>query len=292
MEPNGLEHGQCLSEETLTEYLAGSLDLVVTAACEVHLIACDRCRESLALYMRVLAEESSPQEVEAIDRAVQNWQQNAGAIVTAPRRNVSGIKKWVLSMAGLAAVVALATLSWTFFDRPGQPTTGAEVVQLLLAQERRFELRLGDQPYAPIVRTRGGSEPDLDYGLLAGEMTRLAADSYAMGRFYLLQGQFDRAISFLEDAERQPRASAAVHNDLGVAYLESGGQNLAKAAEEFSHALSSDPAFSAAVFNLAIFHERMGTLSQAEVHWRRYLQFDSTSGWADEVRSKLEVVNR
>jgi hypothetical protein len=34
-------HGQCLTDETLTDYLEGALDPAIKAASEVHLIACN-----------------------------------------------------------------------------------------------------------------------------------------------------------------------------------------------------------------------------------------------------------
>ena len=290
--PNAMDHGQCLTEETLTEYLEGALDPVVTAACEVHLIACDPCREELALYMRVMHRGVTTDENVRIDHISGSWDRLKD--LPPVRKSGSGNHRiWILSLASAAAAVLFGVLFlWDTMRRPVEPQSGGEIVQLLLAQARPFELRLNEQAYQPILRTRGGDSV-VDYGLIAGEMTRLSADSYAMGRFYLLQKDFDRATAQLEDAERQPRVSAAVHNDLGVAYIERGGEtNLRKAAEEFRHALELDPDFAPAVFNLAIFHERTGTLSQAETQWRRYLQLDSNSGWAGEVRSKLENLSR
>jgi len=59
-------------------------------------------------------------------------------------------------------------------------------------------------------------------------------------------------------------AGAAVHNDLGVAYLESGNATQLRTAElEFQHALDLDRSFSAAVFNLAVFYERTNSVAQA-----------------------------
>ena len=50
----GNDHGQCLTEETLTEYLEGSLDPALKAVSEVHLVACDGCREQLGYFMHLL----------------------------------------------------------------------------------------------------------------------------------------------------------------------------------------------------------------------------------------------
>jgi Flp pilus assembly protein TadD len=114
-----------------------------------------------------------------------------------------------------------------------------------------------------------------------------------MGRFYLIQKDFSRAIPFLEKAEQETGLGSDPHNDLGVAYMEAGDEALLPmAAQEFQHVLSSDPTFAPAVFNLAILQERRGSLPEAERELRRFLALDSRSSWADEARSKLEGFNR
>ena len=77
-------------------------------------------------------------------------------------------------------------------------------MQLLLSQIRPFEAQLSGQPHLPILRTRGQSDASVSYGLLDGEMTRLGADDYQMGRFYLIQKDFIRAIPFLKRQNRSP----------------------------------------------------------------------------------------
>ena len=149
------------------------------------------------------------------------------------------------------------------------------------------------QPYHPLFRTRGTNDPGLSYNLLAGEMTRLSASSHEMGRFYLLQKDFSRAISYLEIAEREVGAGAAVHNDLGVAYFEGGTASQMEMAEaEFLHALQGDKSFAAAVFNLGLIYERMNANTRAEAQWKRYLELDPNSDWAAEARTRLEGVSR
>jgi tetratricopeptide (TPR) repeat protein len=177
--------------------------------------------------------------------------------------------------------------------RSAEPRSGGDVVQLLLAQNRPFESRMAGEPYRPIVRTRGTDDPGVSYSLLAGEMTRLSSNSHEMGRFYLLQKEFNRAIPYLEIAEREVGAGAAVHNDLGVAYLESENvQQAGKAGQEFQHALDSEPSFAPAAFNLAVFYERTNAPAQAAVHWKRYLEMDSKSDWAKEAQGRLQGLSR
>jgi tetratricopeptide (TPR) repeat protein len=136
-------------------------------------------------------------------------------------------------------------------------------------------------------------EPGISYDLVAGEMTKLGADSHQMGRFYLLQKKFSRAIQYLEPASREVGASAAVHNDLGVAYLESGETtNVDKSGSEFRTALRLDPSFAPAVFNLALFYERANRPAEAETQWKRYLELDPGSGWAKEAQGRYQGLIR
>src|SRR5262249_7348771 len=76
---DGMDHGQCLSDELLTDYLEGALDPAITAACEGHLIACDRCREGLALYMRVMQPGVTADEQAHIDQINDLWERREPA---------------------------------------------------------------------------------------------------------------------------------------------------------------------------------------------------------------------
>lgn len=287
-----MDHGQCITEETLTEYLEGGLDPALKAATEVHLIACDDCRGRLAFFMRILNEDVANDEAKALQVIALQWDKRKPK-EKMPRR-AGTMKSWFFAIAAVAAVLIIGVVAVNFVgNRSSEPESASEVVQLLLAQNRPFEPRLADEPYLPIVRTRGDEDPGVAYGLLAGEMTRLSADSHQMGRFYLLQKDFNRAIRYLEMAEREVGARAEVHNDLGVAYFESGdASRVQKASAEFRHALELDPRCEPAAFNLAMFYEREGATRQAESQWKRYLELDSKSAWAKEAQSRLQGLSR
>jgi tetratricopeptide (TPR) repeat protein len=282
------DHGQCLTDETLTEYLEGSLDPGIKAASEVHLIACDGCRTNLGLYMRVLDQEINPAETIGLQEITDRWEKTDRKV---PRRTGT-LPKWMLGLVAIAAALLLVVFGIRAIQRPVQPKSASEIVQLLLAEQRPFEAQLADEPHLPILQTRGVQDPGVAYGLVAGEMTRLAADSHQMGRFYLLQKDFGRALSYLEIAGREVGAGPAVHNDLGVAYLEGDGSRVEQAGQEFRRALDLNPAFAPAVFNLALYYERVNEPEQAALQWRRYLQLDSNSDWGKEARTRLQGLNR
>jgi tetratricopeptide (TPR) repeat protein len=285
------DHGECLTDETLTEYLEGGLDPAVKAASEVHLVACEECRNQLAFFMHVLQPEVTPEEANALEVIVAEWDKKKANKRVPERR---AFPRFLAALTAIAAVLVIGLFSaWIVRQRSAEPKSAQEVVQLLLTQTRPFESRMAAQPYRPIVQTRGSDDPGVSYPLLAGEMTRLSANSHEMGRFYLLQKEFGRAISYLEIAERETGADAAVHNDLGVAYLERGDRSsLEKAGDEFLHALQQDKSFTAAAFNLALFYEYTNATSQAEAQWKRYLELDPKSDWAMEARGRLQGLSR
>lgn len=283
------DHGQCLTDDTLTEYLEGSLDLGIKAASEVHLIACDGCRGKLGFFMRMLNGEVDSTEATAVQEVTERWTKTKREI---PRRTGT-LSNWLLGFVAVAAVLVVAVVSArVLLDRQAQPKSASEVVQLLLAQHRPFESRMANEPHLPILRTRGTDDPGVAYGLIAGELTKLSANSHEMGRFYLLQRDFAHAIPYLEIAGREVGAGPDVHNDLGVAYMESDASRVEKAAEEFRRALELDPAFAPAVFNLALLYERLNNAKQASLQWKHYLQLDPNSEWAKEANTRLQGMNR
>jgi anti-sigma factor RsiW len=284
---SGRDHGQCLKEDTLTDYLEGRLDPAVRAASEAHLVVCDNCRSHLGYFMRLLSDEVPVEEYTVLENLTD---QSHRQRVSTTLRSSAALYKLLIAVA--ASVILIVSARFVL-ERSTEPKSAGEVVQLLLAQHRPFEARMSGEPHLPILRTRGADEPGASYSLLAAEMTRLSANSHEMGRFYLLQKDFKRAIPYLEMAEREVGASSAVHNDLGVAYLESENATLlSKAADEFQHALRTDSSFAPAVFNLAVFHERNGATAQAETQWKVYLGLDAQSEWAIEAQARLQGLSR
>lgn len=282
------DHGTCLSDEMLTDYLEGGLDLPIKAASEVHLVACDDCRNQLAFLMRLLEPEITPEEANTLKVIADEWDNKTGTKTRTQKR--LKLSKILVAFAAIAASLLLAvSVAWVIGNQSNEPQSAGEVVNLLLGQNRPFESRIAGQPHLAMVLTRGAGTPAVSYSLLASEMTRLSANSHEMGKFYLLQKDFRRALQYLVVAEGEVGAHAAVHNDLGVAYLESGdASRLEKAKVEFLHALNDDPSFADAAFNLGLYYERTNAPAQAAAQWKHYLELDSKSNWALEARERLQ----
>ena len=284
--------GECVTEETLTDYLDGALDPIVKAASEVHLIACDRCRSRLVFFMRLLKEELNPQEKVTLVAIQDEWKKGHEERHV-PARRTGAHSRWMLVLGGIVAVLVLAAGIRELVDHMGEPRSANEVVQLLLDQHHRpFEGRLSGQPALPFLATRGPEDSETtNFGLLAGQMTRLSATSSEMGQFYLLQRKFDRAIDYLQPVARESGATPEIHNDLGVAYLESGGaQNLQKALNEFRLALAVKPDFAPASFNLALVYERMRDTVGERLELIHFLKIETDPAWAEQARVKFEGI--
>ena len=122
--------------------------------------------------------------------------------------------------------------------------------------ERPVESRISDFDYAPLRNIRGNESEKVDKNQLElAKMTALRAATdnpsaenlHALGRVYLAETNFPAAIEQLEKAARLAPDNAKLHNDLGVAYLESekskterNFEDVAKANEEFGRAIKLD----------------------------------------------------
>src|SRR5579885_2158097 len=190
--------------------------------------------------MRLLEEEVGTEETQTLQAIGNAWDSKKHRELP---RSTGTFPAWFLGFLAVAAVLLIGVVSSRYvMERQLEPKSAGDVVQLLLQQQRPFESRLTDEPHLPIVRTRGADTPGVSYPLLAIEMTKRSAPAHEMGRFYLLQKEFPTAIQYLEIAAREFGATAGVHNDLGVAYMESGDPaKNEKASGEFQQAVELDP---------------------------------------------------
>ena len=290
MTDSALKPHQCLKDEDLTEYLEGALDPAIKAATEAHLVGCDDCRVRLAMFVRILKHELTPVELVAVNRIEESWRraQPEPGIATAYFSRYRKLR--VLSGSAVAALL-IAFGTQAVMDYRSEPRTAHEVIRLLLAESRPFEARMADQPPLPFSGTRSASESGGGPGLLAVQMSRLGATTYEMGQFHLLHRDFSNAIKYLELAAQETTATAEVHNDLGVAYMESGdAANRSKAVGEFRRAVAARREFAPAAYNLAVLYARMGRAAESEAQWKQYLQVEADSRWKNEAAAKLEAL--
>jgi tetratricopeptide (TPR) repeat protein len=82
-----------------------------------------------------------------------------------------------------------------------------------------------------------------------------------------------------------PRFAPAWHN---LADLLDDGGRLAEAVDCEQRALDADPGYADAIFNMALFLQRLERHPEAAPLWRRYLELDRDSPWAERAKRALK----
>ena len=225
--------------------------------------------------------------------------------------------KQLVPIAAAVLLVVGVFYVWRMWSNQAGLNSGLASLQAALREERPFEARISKFDYAPYISTRGSGAAKIDQDeLRQAELTLLQelkrnqspAVHYGLGKVYLAQKEFDKAIQQFDEAIKNDPGNAQLFSDLGAAWLEKGkvdlgkgnanpaGPELGKAMEDFSRsleklnqALTLNPNLIEAVFNTALLHEVM-VLPQAEEDWKKYLEKDSNSRWADEARRHLKDI--
>jgi tetratricopeptide (TPR) repeat protein len=107
-----------------------------------------------------------------------------------------------------------------------------------------------------------------------------------LGTMLFLAGQAgDAASRYLQALALNPDHAEANYN---LANLMEDQGELDAAVLFYKKAVQVEPEFADAHFNLAMVLEAMGNDRRARDHWRRYLELDPASKWAEFIRPRLE----
>lgn len=289
-------------DELVEEYVSGLLDAGEKERFETHFLSTPERRHKLQ-FARAFDRYASragggEPEVEATAaRPGPNW-----------RHTLFGTKLKVAAM--LLLTLGLGLGSWRLFLQQSPVERGLASLRSAYRERRPVEERITGFDYAPLVELRGGEEEErvdtrardrAELLLLDAVRERPGPDSrHALGRLYLSKRQFDKAIAQFEEALKDAPSNAQVHSDFGAALLErgkskrlagdaGGGQeDFGRSLEHLDKALELDGSLLEALFNRAILYQNMPLPKQAEDDWRRYLERDPDSPWADEARRRLK----
>ncbi|HSE17928.1 MAG TPA: CHAT domain-containing protein [Pyrinomonadaceae bacterium] len=221
------------------------------------------------------------------------------------------LKSFTRSYAGMALfavlLIAVAILAWrVFLFKSAEQETLAALTKAH-TNGRLFESRISGLDYAPMAQARG---ENLDVTRLTeAELLALKEERenpgapafHTLGRVYLAQQKFDKALEWLNKAAEARPEDARIQSDLGAAFLEQGRQeaDLTKRAEalitsldHFDKALRLDDSLLEARFNRALLYEQMHLPERAKAEWQRYLEKDPNSGWAVEARKRLALLEQ
>jgi len=306
----GLLRLEMAEEDLIEEFLDGQLDAEQLDLFESHFLCTKARKEKLAYLRAIRAVAARQMEPESATDKVINFP------ATQTRRSffVGMNRSSYLKLAAAILIVASAGfLVWRYALRPSQD---ASLVALnrAYASGRTLETRIGRLDYAPYAPTRGANDADTNARILRERAERIVLDAYAehptaanrhaLGKYYLADKQFDKAIEQFNAALKETPTVAELHNDMGAALLEKSKyekcnnqpgdslQHMAASLESIQQALKLQPNYPAAVFNRALCLQEMYLPRQAIEEWKKYLQLDGKSPWADEARRRLAELEK
>jgi tetratricopeptide (TPR) repeat protein len=177
----------------------------------------------------------------------------------------------------------------------GQPVPGSYIHVPLDGEERRYlkQREAARVPYNEGLElvNRGAyvdavrkfqAALDLDPGLVDAR--------YNLGVTYQKMKAYDKAIvhyrAVYNVRKRNPKYSFA------IGYCQFHLQRHKEAIRWFERVLEIQPDHARAQYSLAVTYDKLGQSYQAADAWRRYLEIDADSDWADEARRRLENLNQ
>lgn len=219
---------------------------------------------------------------------------------------------YLKAAAVLVVAIGLGTAVWWLRAGSTDVEQGMAALDEAFRGRRTIEPRVTAVGYAPLIVTRGREGAGVD-PLARDRAERLLLDAaesspgpqsrHALGRFYLLDAQFGKAVEQLEQTLRHLPDDAPAHSDLGAALLELGRQqeragdqtgsrqSYGRALEHVNKAAAHDASLVEPLFNRALILEYQGMPEPAKEAWRQYLARDPESKWAEEARGRLKLLD-
>jgi tetratricopeptide (TPR) repeat protein len=226
-------------------------------------------------------------------------------------RQKSNFTRYLAIAASLVAVIGIGFFAWRASRSTNDLQDGLVALQTAFREQRPIEGRLSDFNYVPKQNQRGASATvdyvnrDLAAALLLRERSDhpSAASHQAVGKYYLMVGQFEQARKELEAALALEPNNAKIHNDLGAVFLEecpiqatgANGVQLEVCGRSLEHvekALALDNTLLEALFNRALLFQALKSRTQAIAAWWDYLAKDSSSQWAQEAQRNLKYLEQ
>ena len=304
-----------IEDELIEDYTLGELSSKERQQFEKYFLTSPRRRRKLMM-VEGLRERASVRDSRAIVEGAREH--------TSPATKVSKVRieepawwtklfqpRWkIAAFAILILVAGLGVWRASFYQSPVD--RGLIALNAAFKQQRPLEARVIGMSYAPHSGKRGGDPENVDYrardlsrSLLLGAASDNpnASTLHALGRSYLMQKEFDKAISEFQQALKSSPNNEQLHADLGAALLEQAkllrdrgeaGKAMEKLAESQHHlntALRSDPSLLEAMFNKALVLEELMLPEQAREAWQKYLELDPNSEWSKEAQRRLQSIS-
>lgn len=309
------EELEIVEDELIDEYLANELSEAERLSFEETFLAHPERRRKLKggrALNRYLGKRSPPKPAPRRFQFLKDW---IGSFVPGGRGDI--VISPIGAMAALLIVATTGFVIWRTVIYQSDLEKGLFALNEAYRQQRPIEARVSAVGYAPFIAPRNNEPPPVNT-FERDNANRLLSDAFkedadaasyhALGKFYLLERDIDKAIEFLEQARKADPKNAQIYADLGAAYLEkakpeldtdrgpsgqSGGkglEHLGRSLESLNQALELNPNLLEALFNRGLVHEYQELYNQAEADWRAYLEKDPSSPWATEARELLKRV--
>lgn len=206
------------------------------------------------------------------------------------------------------SICILGALIWVALFYKSPITKSLNDLYAAYAQGRPVEGRLTGFGYATYRAEQSGQivapdrrKRDKAFGVIIGlaDEDGTPAAYHALGTIYLTDKDFNEAVRYFNLALRQNADDAKLHNDLAVALMErekaknagqSTGEDTALALAHLRRAIELNGSLPEAHFNLALCHQSQMLWRREVEDWKRYLENDSASPWAEEARRNLARV--
>ncbi|HZU32170.1 MAG TPA: hypothetical protein VFB79_13720, partial [Candidatus Angelobacter sp.] len=311
-------HHNCPDDEALLELAAGIGSQELAQQTMKHVAVCPTCAATLRMYIADLSDEQSLENLAIIKQlksSTSKWQARLVAEKVVPKPRFPWLRV-------APAALALAILIFAVAFGPGLLASYSAKKSLNLTaaafgQRRPIEARpagVAYSPYRPFAKLGPENAPSLeDFPVQLQEAnsaaTRHLQENSNDPRWLQVQGRallWEATPASLEKAERDfTKALKSGYNapslkiDLAASYFESDSRsknpNLLRSINLLNEVLS-EPGLNnedraSALFDLAIAYEKSNQWDLAVETWQKYLQVDSSGGWADEARQHLKDAN-
>ena len=288
-----------VEEELIEDYARNALNAADREQFEKYFLTTPKRRQKLMLVrgFRKYASDAAPARIADV-RPSRRWY------------DVFREPQW-RAVAALLLIAVVGAGIWRFYFYRNDVDKGLLALNEAYKTARPVEARVTGLGYAPYSVTRGPNdvnsrELDRSAALLVNAASEKPNPEslHALGRLYLLNREFDKAIQQFEEALKTTPDNAQLQSDLGAALLEKGkleratdqsGRSettLAGSLVHLNRALELNDSLLDARFNRALLYEQMRLTPQALQDWQKYRSLDSTSHWADEARRKLEEIQK